>query len=412
MSDDELKLEERTDRKVCQPHDLTSYSAVGKIEKKPKLASFFLARTAILVSAVTEKTAGSLFWPDHDPQEVSNGMTNLLQFFVNRNLDCSSAVPKMVFASIAHSTAHWKESLVIRRTTERLAFTLIELLVVIAIIAILIALLVPAVQKVREAAAVATSKNNLKQIGLAIHGYHGANKYLPPAMVDWDSNNNAAWYNRAGSTHYFILPFIDQAALANMGPPYYFWQVYTTHAISLYVNPCDPTSTMPPGAGLFDDAGWGDYGVTGYAANFQSLGNYLASTSNHIMRLNDVTDGLSNTIFMAEKQTVCINANYDDDAYGDANYYNIWAYGRTSWSEWNPVFAYQVTGTASMFMVRPTSGGTNPTCDPRYASAPRSSGILVGLGDGSVRLMGASVTATVWWAACTPAGGETVENNW
>src|SRR5436305_329857 len=92
------------------------------------------------------------------------------------------------------------------RPIRRTAFTLIELLVVIAIIAILIALLVPAVQKVREAAARTQCANNLKQIGLAIHGYHDTNKWLPTGVQAGSGKNYLSF-------HVFILPYLEQQDL-------------------------------------------------------------------------------------------------------------------------------------------------------------------------------------------------------
>ena len=275
----------------------------------------------------------------------------------------------------------------VRLTSARRGFTLVELLVVIAIIGILVGLLLPAVQAAREAARRMQCSNNLKQQGLAIHMHHDAHKYFPPGgFHPWGS---------VGSWATHILPFVEQASLANQninknvdilryqgGPTIFFCP---SRRGSVAVNSqggrylMDYASATPADAPNSWDQFWfGDtWGMDWVRANYRgvivrggvdALGVWRGGKS----KMSNITDGTSNTIVVGEKQLNPIRYR-TGDWHDDAG----WADG------WDPD------------VVRYT--GFAPNSDKRYDNqggwegyrfgSAHNDGMNILLADGSVRYM-------------------------
>jgi prepilin-type N-terminal cleavage/methylation domain-containing protein len=284
-----------------------------------------------------------------------------------------------------------------RRVIRRGAFTLIELLVVIAIIAILIALLVPAVQKVREAAARTQCVNNLKQIGLAVHSFHDARKQIPDVRTSGDDHG----YTWA----VLILPYLDQAPLyANwVGPN---GQLYgyadlpvavRTQAIEaivpVYFCPSRRPNRLSVGVGVVADddrdpwpGACGDYAASmgndsTILGSDSAPGNGFFTQGTGKLTFMSITDGLSNTLMVGEKH---ININSYSSTVYDTSIYNSDSWDSNQW----------IAGPGYLL--------AKSTSDPDSCifGGPHTGVVIFALGDGSVRPLTVTIAGTqLGWLA-------------
>jgi prepilin-type processing-associated H-X9-DG protein len=326
---------------------------------------------------------------------------------------------------------------------------------VIAIIAVLIGLLLPAVQKVREAAARMSCQNNLKQTILATHNltntYNGSLPalcgFFPPGTAPVGPfipyNPGFVSTSTYSTPFYWLLPFVEQQNLYQIG---YCTgnQALWNNSLSAYsqivkswICPSDPSVTQPgycpqnPGGPPFAAA-------TSYAANGMALGPTIVSTppgvfppvgglkpgfispwatNNFYNNLpSSFPDGLSNTILYAEKYTFCSNqaggstfngSNCDNPTCGGSNW------GDPEMDYFAPVFGWFYTASQPvflhMFQIQPNF---NIGCNPMVASSPHTGGINVAMADGSVRLVAQGTSPNTWFLALTSNDGYPMPPDW
>jgi prepilin-type N-terminal cleavage/methylation domain-containing protein len=280
----------------------------------------------------------------------------------------------------------------------RSGFTLIELLVVIAIIAVLIGLLLPAVQKVRAAAARLRSSNNLKQIVLGLHGYTNTIGHFPDA----DANIGGPRPNT--SVHTLLLPYVEQDAVYQSAVTNGVWgntpAVPAAVTIQVFRSPRDSSATSGTYTGpdgnvwAFSNYGWNEAVFTNPYVAWNPRRTFLS-----------VTDGASNTVAFGEQYALCGGTP------------KLWAYN-PPWFEYRASQFHPPTLSSGGMLSWKAPAATpqlTPTvadCDPRNLQALDAGGCLVSLFDGSVRTVGPAVGGNTWYALMWPQDGAVLGPDW
>jgi prepilin-type N-terminal cleavage/methylation domain-containing protein len=345
------------------------------------------------------------------------------------------------------------------------AFTLIELLVVIAIIAVLIGLLLPAVQKIREAAARLQSSNNLKQIMLGIHNCQDAFGKLPPTIGTFPSGSadQSKWQTEArpavyGSFQYHLLPFIEQDTVHRMS----YNQSWRFSGAGGMADPVIKTYISPLDPGLFGSNKAEDWsasdpqlrGQCSYHANWHAFGGGWDDdwqTGGKSRIPSSFPDGTTNTIGFFERYSRCGNGTAPGDWNSNVYASHIWAedgpipgpiaehhipdnndqwirhwLGPVWWitlkGGYNPnanppapkPFDYPINPTTgqSKYMTAIQSRPTIAQCEPSRLQAMSGGGMLVGMMDGSVRTVSANTSVNTLAKAVIPDDGLVLGDDW